>query len=425
MKTNPPGGDTVKPTRVDLISAIQGLRSALEQQIDTVSIDLNLLQADFCKVLEKVGTAETNIGSLQEDMASLKKQMTTVCTEVDEFGSWRFPSEILQEPVGKDTLTQLLTEYMEHNWQSTHSRTTEWEACKMVLPGGCMGFTCGVRKTLQAEMTDREDVLAAFQRGVGQRLNAQGEEANLLRQLIERNPRGGEATTQHDIVAVFRDHLEGLYENPGDPDLDGLGEYLMEVCLPQLSELGVEALEADITLDEVMEAIKSLPLGRSPGSDGFTEGLIAMIPKSETATSDPAAYSLITMINLDVKVLAKLLAVRLATEVGAVRVEQTPVQCLLGDVKRKKGKEMRWQFVQLAPVLAKQRVAITWMGARGPDVRRLRTYVKEWVLAEEICLKRARRDEHLEGDMRAWQEMIESIAELEDTGQEDSLSTQE
>ncbi|KAJ1151454.1 hypothetical protein NDU88_004234 [Pleurodeles waltl] len=244
--------------------------------------------------------------------------------------SWIFPSEVLQDLVGKDTLTQLLTDYMEHDLQSTHSRATEWEACKTVLRGGCMGFTCRVRKTLQAELTEREDVLAAFQQGEGLGPNAPGEEINLLSQVIEtrdrlehytlklygqllhwecdssgkllawirkreqlhslvlhlRNPRGGEATTQHDIVAVFRDHLKGVYESPGDPDLDDLGGYLTEAFIARI-----------------------LP-------DSMREGLIAMIPKSEAAASDPAAYRPITMINLDVKVLAKILAVRLANELS-------------------------------------------------------------------------------------------------------------
>ncbi|KAJ1215332.1 hypothetical protein NDU88_002941 [Pleurodeles waltl] len=63
MKTIPQGGDTVEPTSVDLMNAIQGLCSALEQQIETVSIDINLLRADLRKVSEKVNTAETDISA--------------------------------------------------------------------------------------------------------------------------------------------------------------------------------------------------------------------------------------------------------------------------------------------------------------------------------------------------------------------------
>ncbi|KAJ1141600.1 hypothetical protein NDU88_007928 [Pleurodeles waltl] len=49
--------------------------------------------------------------------------------------------------------------------------------------------------------------------------------------------------------------------------------------------------------------------------DSMREGLIAMIPKSEMAASDPGPYHLSTMIKLDVKVLSKILAVRLAAKV--------------------------------------------------------------------------------------------------------------
>ncbi|KAJ1127385.1 hypothetical protein NDU88_005787 [Pleurodeles waltl] len=80
-KKGSPGGDTVEPTRADLMNAIEDIHSALEQQIEIVSIDLNA--ADLRKVSEKVNTAETNTWSLQGDMASLKKQMTTMHAEME------------------------------------------------------------------------------------------------------------------------------------------------------------------------------------------------------------------------------------------------------------------------------------------------------------------------------------------------------
>ncbi|KAJ1104006.1 hypothetical protein NDU88_001422 [Pleurodeles waltl] len=50
--------------------------------------------------------------------------------------------------------------------------------------------------------------------------------------------------------------------------------------------------------------------------DSMHEGLIAIIPKSGTASSDSASYRSITMINLDVKILCKILTTRLAPEVN-------------------------------------------------------------------------------------------------------------
>ncbi|KAJ1088970.1 hypothetical protein NDU88_002124 [Pleurodeles waltl] len=83
---DPPGGKHSGAHKGGLDAHHSSLCSALEQQIETVSIDLNSLRTDLRKVSEKVYTAESNIGLLQVEMASLKKKMTTVHAEVAELG---------------------------------------------------------------------------------------------------------------------------------------------------------------------------------------------------------------------------------------------------------------------------------------------------------------------------------------------------
>lgn len=68
--------DTGEPSRAELLKAIQGSHSALERQIETVSIDVNLLRTDLRKVADKVTDAEGNIEQLQGEVASLKKTVT-------------------------------------------------------------------------------------------------------------------------------------------------------------------------------------------------------------------------------------------------------------------------------------------------------------------------------------------------------------
>ncbi|KAJ1206695.1 hypothetical protein NDU88_002096 [Pleurodeles waltl] len=192
------------------------------------------------------------------------------------------------------------------------------------------------------------DNLRSGSRGSSRRLLAWILRFKQLRSLVLHltNPQWGwwgGVSTQHDIVTVFRDHLEGASENPGDPDPERLVEYLAGVCLPLLGETVVQALEAGLTLEEVEVVINSLPLVRSPGSDSFMaefyqtfatalalqllalykegltadilpdsmqEGLIAMIRKSGIASSDPASYRPITMIDLNVKSLRRDLPLR-------------------------------------------------------------------------------------------------------------------
>ncbi|KAJ1098865.1 hypothetical protein NDU88_003972 [Pleurodeles waltl] len=83
-------------------------------------------------------------------------------------------------------------------------------------------------------------------------------------------PPRGEARKQSDIVEAFRDHLERVYANPGNPQQDRSADYLAGVSVPQLGMIAIQALDSYLTLEEVRVAIKSLPLSKSPGSDGFT-----------------------------------------------------------------------------------------------------------------------------------------------------------
>ena len=71
--------------------------------------------------------------------------------------------------------------------------------------------------------------------------------------------------------------------------------------------------------------------------------------------------------------------------------------CLLGDITKRKGQKITYKFAQLALVLAKRRVAITWLGTQCPKVDRRVTEVVEWAIAE-VRLKACRKDVRLEED---------------------------
>ncbi|KAJ1208974.1 hypothetical protein NDU88_004353 [Pleurodeles waltl] len=63
--------DEVEPTRVDLLVALQGCGTALEQNLETLSIDVSLLRVDLGKVADKVTTVEGNIADMQGEMVAL------------------------------------------------------------------------------------------------------------------------------------------------------------------------------------------------------------------------------------------------------------------------------------------------------------------------------------------------------------------
>lgn len=177
----------------------------------------------------------------------------------------------------------------------------------------------------------------------------------LARQLKEQNSayvipaiRSGGAliTSTKGINDVFRDFYENLYSSAGAINELSARDFFSNINLPSLSADQVTLLEASITQDEVKTAILSMSAGKSPGPDGFpveyykafiniitpiltmvfeeafqsgslpptfNEGLISLIPKKGKDHTDPTNFRPISLINVDRKVLAKVLALRLET----------------------------------------------------------------------------------------------------------------
>ncbi|KAJ1100110.1 hypothetical protein NDU88_005199 [Pleurodeles waltl] len=69
-------------SHMELLAAIQGSRVALEGKIETVAVEVNLLQADLLKVSDKVKVAEGSIVELQTEVGTLRKQMVQATSTV-------------------------------------------------------------------------------------------------------------------------------------------------------------------------------------------------------------------------------------------------------------------------------------------------------------------------------------------------------
>lgn len=121
-------------------------------------------------------------------------------------------------------------------------------------------------------------------------------------------------------------------------------EYLHSYGLPPLTEDQQTELDTPITVEEIVSTIKALPNGKSPGPDGYTKAYykkfsqilvsqmckyfnsltrgncippeallahISVIPKEGKDPTTPQSYRPISLLNTDVKILAKILANRL------------------------------------------------------------------------------------------------------------------
>lgn len=68
-------GTTLDLTLQDIVAAINGVKSSLEHKMGTISIDVNLIQADLTKMNEKVKTLDIKTASLIDDVALLQREV--------------------------------------------------------------------------------------------------------------------------------------------------------------------------------------------------------------------------------------------------------------------------------------------------------------------------------------------------------------
>ena len=96
-----------------------------------------------------------------------------------------------------------------------------------------------------------------------------------------------------------------------------------------------------------------------------------------------------------------------ANRVSSVARTQCPLDprvCLLGDIPVKPSRrsvmhtnpKLRIRFIHLLLVLAKRRVAISWMGTRALDIARWERDLGEWAVVEEVRMRKTRRGEKLD-----------------------------
>ncbi|KAJ1093349.1 hypothetical protein NDU88_006453 [Pleurodeles waltl] len=67
-----------EPSCAELLGAIHGARVAMERKIETVAVEVNLLQADLRKISDKVEVVEGSFVDLQTEVGTLRKQMAQV-----------------------------------------------------------------------------------------------------------------------------------------------------------------------------------------------------------------------------------------------------------------------------------------------------------------------------------------------------------
>lgn len=190
-----------------------------------------------------------------------------------------------------------------------------------------------------------------------------------------RNEQGEVVTETSEINHTFQRFYSNLYSSETSMDAGKIEALFSKMELPQLSSHQAEVVDAPITEAEVRAAVQSMKVGKSPGIDGFPieyykhnidllapiltelyskarsleglpetfhEAFISLILKKDKDPLDPGSFRPVSLVNVDCKILTKILAMRLE-KVLPLLVHSDQV----GFVKGRSSSDNLWRLLHL------------------------------------------------------------------------------
>ena len=165
-----------------------------------------------------------------------------------------------------------------------------------------------------------------------------------------RNEKGEVTADSAEIQRIMRDNYKQLYANKMD-NLEEMEKFLEKHNLPRLNQEEIETLNRSMTSTGIETVIKNLPTNKSPGPEGFTgeiyqtfrkqlipillklfqniaeggtlpnsfyEATITLIPNSDKDLTKKENYRPISLMNIDAKILNKILANRIQQHIKKI-----------------------------------------------------------------------------------------------------------
>uniref|UniRef100_A0A8C5WHL5 Reverse transcriptase domain-containing protein n=1 Tax=Leptobrachium leishanense TaxID=445787 RepID=A0A8C5WHL5_9ANUR len=304
---------------------------------------------------------------------------------------WRLNESLLKDVVHREYLTEAITHYFDENDNGEVTDPLLWEAHKSVLRGQLiqLGARCkrdrgdkiqSLLADIQTFETLHKTTPSAEHYSALSSLRSELREllhhhacrsllltkrsyylhgnkcgkllARALRQKYQstyipklRRSDGSVTHLNDEIIAEFHTYYHSLYNlRDSPPPAKLMADYLAKALDVAISPDQAEALDVPFTSEELAEALKATPTGKSPGPDGFSIGYyrtflktlgpyllrsfnaidegtsfpaealratISLIPKPGKDPLSCSNYRPISLINNDIKLMAKMLARRL------------------------------------------------------------------------------------------------------------------
>ena len=304
---------------------------------------------------------------------------------------WRFDTRLLKDDKFVSHLKSEFRIFLSINSQSTSNPSLLWETTKAYVRGLIIAYSASKKKKqleqqlkLEKELADIKDALCltsdplllqrkcAIQAALDTLLTQQAKTALLFSKQrlyeygdkpskylsyltkIKRDPQvipsildenGIRHFNNKNINNTFRQFYIRLYESDQPQGVpDQMESFLGRLTLPTISDSQKRELNAPISREEALLALKSLQSGKAPGPDGLSsefyrefqdvlldpllemldhsfitdslpqslrEADITLILKKGKSPEDCSGYRPIALLNQDIKILSKILAIRL------------------------------------------------------------------------------------------------------------------
>lgn len=310
---------------------------------------------------------------------------------------WRFNATLLQN---KEYLAQLepkLVEFIDINKDSVSDPMLVWASIKGFLRNNAISFSSQLQRSRLQQISNLEQKCKTLEEDLNRNYTQekeyelkveQAELNNLLKYRVEylmhitkhkyyserskqsrllaltlkhqeskmsvttiKCPERGLVSTTPEINETLKNFFAKLYSSETDASQEKFDDFFTGLGLPTLSQEDSKRLDAPISLDELLAALKSTNKGRSPGIDGLpaelyltlwhilgpiwlstlnsairkgyfhrdlNTALITVIPKPGKDPLECSNHRPISLINADLKMYAKVLALRLEKVVGGL-----------------------------------------------------------------------------------------------------------